>query len=275
LTLDPPLTSSFEFVAGVARAYAALVVAPHANRESGLGGKLFYTGDLDEAGRALVVAANIAGAATLVATADSNAQKQAVRDGVADFAVTTLDEALRILKNQLRKRETVAVCVALAPSEVEKEMNERGVAPDLLRRDLRHDLRISPIHQALLPEESEEAPTVPEDAPTEPDPGKTSALITWRVDSALPKDLARLDEIALSCLDPEEWKSRRWLRLSPRYLGRLAQGLRLLDADCEFSARFIDRVRQSVEQGEIAFAVEIVSYFRGRRDEFRFAPAKP
>jgi len=265
------LTSSFEFVAGVARAYAALVVAPHANRESGLGGKLFYTGDLDEAGRALVVAANIAGAATLVATADPNAQKQAVRDGVADFAVTTLDEALRILKNQLRKRETVAVCVALAPSEVKNEMNERGVAPDLLGRDLRIPL----LHQALLPEESEEAPTVPEDNPTEPDPGKTSALITWRVDSALPKDLARLDEIALSCLEPEEWKSRRWLRLSPRYLGRLAQGLRLLDADREFSARFIDRVRQSVEQGEIAFGIEIVSYFRGQRDEFRFAPAKP
>ena len=67
-------------------------------------------------GRALVVAANIAGAATLAATADRAAQKQALRDGVADFLVTSLDEALRILKNQLRKRETVAVCVALRPA---------------------------------------------------------------------------------------------------------------------------------------------------------------
>jgi urocanate hydratase len=271
LTLTPLSPTVFDFLTQVASSYARLLETPLAHPETGLGGNLFYVGELDAAGRALVVAANIAGAATLVATADPNAQKQAVRDGVADFAVTTLDEALRILKNQLRKRETVAVCVALAPSEVKNEMNERGVAPDLLGRDLRIPL----LHQALLPEESEEAPTVPEDNPTEPDPGKTSALITWRVDSALPKDLARLDEIALSCLEPEEWKSRRWLRLSPRYLGRLAQGLRLLDADREFSARFIDRVRQSVEQGEIAFGIEIVSYFRGQRDEFRFAPAKP
>ena len=85
----------------------------------------------------MVVAANIAGAATLVATADRAAQRQAIRDGVADFLVNSLDEALRILKNQLRKRETVAVCVGLAPEAVEREMKERGVAPDLLRADAR------------------------------------------------------------------------------------------------------------------------------------------
>ncbi len=84
------------------------------------------------------MAANIAGAASLVATADRAAQKQAIRDGVADFLVNSLDEALRILKNQLRKRETVAVCVGLAPEAVEREMQERGVLPDLLRRDVRH-----------------------------------------------------------------------------------------------------------------------------------------
>jgi urocanate hydratase len=255
----------------VALSYASLLETPLAHPETGLGGNLFYAGELEAAGRALVVAANIAGAATLVATADPAAQKQAVRDGVADFAVTTLDEALRILKNQLRKRETVAVCVALPLSEIDREINERGLAPDLLRRDL----RIPPLHQALLIQQNAEALIVPEDAPTEPDPSRTPALVTWRVGSALPKDLAKLDEIALTCLDPEEWKSHRWLRLSPRYLGRLAQGLRLLDADREFVARFIDRARQSVDLGEITFAIEIVSYFRGQRDVYRFSPTKP
>lgn len=242
--------------------YASLLGTPLARPETGLGGNLFYAGELDEKGRALVVAANIAGAATLVATADPAAQKQAVRNGVADFLVTTLDEALRILKNQLRKHETVAVCVALPLSEIDREMNERGVAPVLLRRDL----RIPPLHQALLLRESEE---------TEFDLSKIPALVTWRVDSALPKDLGKLDEIALDCLDGDAWAARRWLRLSPRYLGRLAQGLRLLDADPEFVARFFEQVRQRVESGEIAFAFEIFSYFRGIRDEFRFAPTKP
>jgi urocanate hydratase len=271
LALDPPSPAAFDFLVRVALSYAGLLETPHAHPETGLGGNLFYAGDLDDESRALVVAANIAGAATLVAAADSAAQKRAIHDGVADFVVTTLDEALRILKNQLRKRETVAVCVALPPSEVDREMNERGVAPDLLRREL----RIPPLHEALLLRQNAEALIVAEDDPTGPYPSRTPALVTWRVDSALPKDLAKLDEIALTCLDPEEWKSRRWLRLSPRYLGRLAQGLRLLDADLEFAARFIEQVKQCVGSSEIAVAVEICSYFRGQRDEFRFAPTKP
>jgi hypothetical protein len=271
LALEPPSPAAFEFVARVARAYAKLIESANADPESGLGGKLFYAGELDEEGRALVVAANIAGAATLAATDDRAAQKQALRDGVADFFVSSLDESLRILKNQLRKREPVSVCVALPPAPVECEMDERGLVPDLLRRNL----RIPPLHEALLLQQNTEEPTVAEDAPTELDPSRTPALVNWRVDSALPKDLAKLDEIALDCLDAHAWAARRWLRLSPRFLGRMAQGLRLLDTDREFAARFIEQVRQSVERGEIAVAVEVYSYFRGLRDEFRFAPTRP
>ena len=119
MALESPLPAVFEFVGRVARAYANLAQSALADPETGLNGKLFYAGELDEDGRALVVAANIAGTASLVATADRAAQKQAIRDGVADFLVNSLDEALRILKNQLRKRETVAVCLGLAPEAVE------------------------------------------------------------------------------------------------------------------------------------------------------------
>ena len=76
-----------------------------------------------------MVAGNIAGAASLAATADPVAQKQAIREGVVNFLVTSLDEALRILKNEIRKRETVAVCVAASPQAVAAEMLERGVLP--------------------------------------------------------------------------------------------------------------------------------------------------
>ncbi len=232
MTLDPP-SAAFSFLTRVALYYATLLDSPLAHPETGLGGKLFYAAPLDEEGRALLVAANIAGAATLAASADRDAQKQALRDGVADFVVTNLDEALRILKNQLRKHETVAVCIAQSPSEIEREMNQRGVAPDLLRSDL----SIPPSHNALTFHVSEE---------TEHDLSKIPAVVTWRVDSALPKDLALLDEIALTCLDPrldsDEWQSRRWLHLAPRYLGRLAQNLRLLDSNREFAASFIEEI---------------------------------
>lgn len=271
MALDPPSPSAPNFLAHVASAYAALIESPQTDRASGLGGKLFYAGELDEPGRALLVAANIAGAATLAATADRAAQKQALRDGVADFVVNNLDEALRILKNQLRKRETVAVLVALPPSNIEQEMNERGVQPDLLRGNV----PIAPLHPALTYEHNSQV-SIQSDATTELGPGKPPALVTWRVSSLLPKDLAALDEIALACLDPEDWKSRRWLRLAPRYLGRMAQGLRLLNSDREFSARFIDHIRQSANRGEIAFAFEVSVQTRGAvPDQFPFDPTKP
>jgi hypothetical protein len=261
LTPDPP-SAAFNFLTRVALSYATLLDTPLAHPETGLGGKLLYAAELDEEGRALLVAANIAGAATLAASADPDAQKLALREGIADFVVTNLDEALRILKNQLRKHETVAVCIAQSPSVIEREMNERGVAPDLLRRDLSIPLA----HNALAIHEGEE---------TELDLGKIPALVTWQVDSALPKDLALLDEIALACLDPNEWNSRRWLRLAPRYLGRLAHGLRLLETHREFNARFWEQVAERTDRNEIAFAFEIVSYFRGTHDIYRFAPTKP
>ncbi len=245
----------------VARTYGKLMQIAAADPEKGLGGKLFYAGELDPEGRALVVAANVAGAATLAATANREMQKQALRDGVADFLVTTLDEALRILKNELRKRGTVAVCVALAPDAVEREMQERGVAPDLVRGDV----SVAPGHVALATPVKDQA---------EPDLTAIPALVTWCVDSALPKELARLDEIAVQCLDANASAARRWLRLAPRYLGRMAQGLRLLDCDREFAARFVERVREHVERGEFAIGFEIRTHFRGLHDEYRFVPGE-
>ena len=97
----------------------------------------------------------------------------------------------------------------------------------------------------------------------ETDLSKIPAIVTWQTGSSLPKDLAVLDEIALACLDPNEWGSRRWLRLAPRYLGRLAHGLRLIESHREFAARLSERLNQSTDRGEIAFAFEVISYFRG------------
>ena len=239
---------STAFVFNVERAYGRLIETPRADRgptkEPCLGGKLLYAGELDEAGRVLVVAGNIAGAVSLAATGDQAGQKQAIRDGVVDFLVTSLDEALRILKNEIRKGETVAVCVGAVPRTVEQEMLERGVAPDLLR-----------------PEESW-------------DHGETesSAWLTWKVDASPAQWLPKLDAMALECLGPDARATRRWLRLAPRYLGRLAYGMRSLRADREFAASFIEEVRQWVARGVIEVPVEIQSNCHGACEEHRFVP---
>jgi urocanate hydratase len=262
VALTDPSPAVLDFGARVAEAYAKLLVCGNADRESGLGGKLFYAGELDGEGRALVVAANIAGAATLAASADRAAQKQAIRDGIADFLVTSLDEALRILKNQLRKRETVAVSVAMEPAAMEREMNERGVAPDLFRGEV----AVAALHEALLLEQGKI---------DEADLNGAPGLVVWRADSARHQDLALLDRIALTCLDANEWAARRWLRLAPRYLGRLAQGMRLLRTEHEFVARFSEQLKVRVECGEITFPYEIRAYIRGAEEKICFEPEKP
>jgi len=232
LALHASSSVAFEFLAQVEKSYSGLIGSTLADRDIGLGGKLLYAGKLDDDARALIVAANIAGATSLTASADPEVQKQALRDGTVDFLVGSLDEALRILKNQLRKREPVAVCVALAPEVIEQEMRERGVLPDLVETD--------------LPMKVEEA-----SAP------KETATVVWSVASAPAQWLPKLDATALDCLDPNAARARRWLRLAPRYLGRTAQSIRLLRCDSAFTTRFTERVRGQVERGEIGTAVEM------------------
>ena len=235
-----PLPEAFDFLLDVERFYARLM-AGCAAAETGLGGKLLYVGELDASARALLVAANTAGAASLTATADLAAQKQAMRDGVVDFLVTSLDEALRILKNEVRKHETVAVCVALAPDAVEREMQERGVLPDLTRSGLWQP--------------AEEAET----------------LLAWRVTKAPAMWLPYLDALASSCLDEA---AHRWLRQVPRYLGRLAPGLRVLRCETECASKFIALVEERVGCDEIAVGVEIWCVSQGETVAQSFQPPK-
>ena len=241
------------FAATVDWLYAGLIQDAKMNAASGLelglGGSLLYAGELEGAGSALVVAGNIAGAATLVASADAARQKQAIRDGVIDFLVTTLPEALRIFKNEIRKRETVAVCVTQAPDEVEREMVEIGVLPDLLPPGVLD----APAYKVFLDQGARQVNPVSAIG--------TYTVLTWRAAGEPARWLPRLDTIARNCLgstrSSDAWAAHRWLRLSPRYLGRMAQGVRLLRCDSQIAKGFLRQVREQVAQGGITVPVEV------------------
>ena len=98
MTLEPSDPSSLAAILQVERLYAGLIrnAGQQSDGEPTLGGQLLYAGELDAEARALTIAANIAGAATLAATADAGLQKQAIRDGVVDFLVTSLDEVVSV-----------------------------------------------------------------------------------------------------------------------------------------------------------------------------------
>ena len=240
--IDPSRYSAeYRFVLRVLSFYAQLI-PPDGEASAGphLGGSLLYAGELDEDGRALIVASNIAGAASLCATADEYAQKQAVRDGIVDFLVTSLDEAVRILKNEIRKRAPVAVCIGAPPEAIEPQMSERGIAPDILRPGAEDAGNIRP---------------TPADA----------ALVSWSVSSAAARWMPKLDAFALQCAGQLPESARRWLQMSPRYLGRLAQSIHLVLADRAFATRFMEGA-MALEDGGMPLKLQ-VSY-RGGCEEF-------
>lgn len=257
---DPISSTALDFTLRVERLYAGLIgfagsAEPSMAGEPSLGGKLIYAGDVEPNGRALLVAGNIAGAASLAATADQAAQKQSIRDGVADFLVNSLDEALRILKNEIRKREAVAVCIGGAPEAVEREMLERGVLPDLL----------APLSSSGSPAFGKGVKRIEPKAAA-----NGQVLVTWTVAAAPAQWLPKLDAIALDCLNKTDGAGHRWLRLAPRYLGRMAQGLRVLQFEPDVAREFVKRVQIAVECGEIKVEVRIA----WNRDEevFVFQP---
>jgi urocanate hydratase len=97
-----------------------------------LAGKLIVSGGMGGMGGAQPLAATMTGAAFLGIDVDAERIKKRLRTGYCDFMVTTLDEALRILKNAVRKKENVSVGLVGNCADVIPELAERGVLPDIL-----------------------------------------------------------------------------------------------------------------------------------------------
>ena len=71
-------------------------------------GKLVLVHGLDAEGRAMSVAASIAGAACFALESRLDVCRATLHAGACDFVVNSVDEALRILKNEIRKRKPVS-----------------------------------------------------------------------------------------------------------------------------------------------------------------------
>src|SRR3954454_15683639 len=97
-----------------------------------LSGKLIVSGGMGGMGGAQPLAATMTGAAFLGIDVDAERIKKRLKTGYCDFMVTTLDEALRILKNAIRKKENISVGLVGNCADVIPELAERGVRPDVL-----------------------------------------------------------------------------------------------------------------------------------------------
>jgi len=222
-----------EELASVYRLYASL--AAGLDPEFGLGGKLLYAGNLDASASRLLRAANVAGADSLTASADADTLRKATRDGVIDFMVNSLDEALRILKNEIRKRQTVAVGVNRAPDLIESEMLERGVLPDLLPPVSLNSGQFTELI-ALGSRRAQDRPLLP---------GRTFIAVASPTDSPLHR--RQFDALLLDFLAQDDHANCRWFRLSPRFMPSSGRNFRSFECDVDNFSRILDRTSEPLD----------------------------
>jgi urocanate hydratase len=97
-----------------------------------LAGKLIVSGGMGGMGGAQPLAATMTGACFLGIDVDAERIKKRLKTGYCDFMVNNLDEALRILKNAVRKKEAISVGLVGNCADVIPALAERGVLPDIL-----------------------------------------------------------------------------------------------------------------------------------------------
>jgi len=112
--------------------YETFASAARKHFHGDLAGRLVASGGMGGMGGAQPLAATLNGAASLGIDVDPERIKRRVKTGYCDVMVNDLDEALRILKNAVRKREATSVGLVGNCADVIPELARRGVVPDLL-----------------------------------------------------------------------------------------------------------------------------------------------
>jgi urocanate hydratase len=112
--------------------YEIFAAAGRKHFQSDLAGKLIASGGMGGRGGAQALAATLHGAAFLGIDVDGEHIKRRVKSGYCDVMVNDLDEALRILKNAVRKREATSVGLRGNCADVMPTLARRGIVPDVL-----------------------------------------------------------------------------------------------------------------------------------------------
>lgn len=212
--------------------YAALM-----ELSADVGGWLLLYAGLDRNGVAVAMASNVAGAASLGVEPNAERAKAALRSGVCDFVVNDLGEALRILKNEIRKRNGVSVVLEGDVDAALREMVERGVQPQVLAfpvpEMVERGARVFAEHisDGMIP-------------------------VSWSVECEPLRWLPVLDGLAVRALAAEDARMR-WLEASPRYLGRAFAAQRFVWMTEREADSFVAAVRKKVKSGEILAGVTV------------------
>lgn len=241
--------------------------------DGGLGGRLVVATGLGSVtagglgpGAEVALGATLAGAAFLCIESQAALVKQAMQAGCCDFMVNNLDEALRVLKNEVRKRRPVSVGLVGDAATVLAEMVERGVLPDVLTDTASTAAsptgatagvgRLQRLGSVVMDfgagSEGTAAPQVVNAAEML---AGWSSLMDFRAIGVQAPDaqtLKHLDALALEALPTEDRMRRRWLQQAPKYFRRSATHLRVM----WMKAVEVETLRRALGEGTAVRLVE-------------------
>ncbi|MEO6828443.1 MAG: hypothetical protein ABI164_01435 [Acidobacteriaceae bacterium] len=200
----------------VYRLYLKLQALAEKQFAGSLAGRLVLCMGFQLSGAELALATTIAGGVFLGIDPNPEALKAAVRNGSCDFMVNTLDEALRVLKNELRKHTPLAAGLLGNVDETLAAIVERGVQPDCIANTT--PIQHPPLE--MLAANGAQLFTIPE-------PAVAPHQVTWT--AANPQDMRRMDQIALDALAEEDQVRRRWLEQAPGNFHRQTPLQRVID----------------------------------------------
>ncbi len=116
----------------LAATYQTFALAAQNHFAGDLAGKLIVSGGMGRMGVVQPLAATMNGAAFLGIEIDGERIRRSIRSGYCDICVNSLDEAIRILKSAVRKKQGVSVGLVGNCAEIVPELARRGILPDLL-----------------------------------------------------------------------------------------------------------------------------------------------
>jgi urocanate hydratase len=183
--------------------------SPNSSMKS-LAGRLVVCVGFGLKGAELALATTIAGGAFLGIDPSSEHLKAAVRNGSCDFMVNTLDESLRVLKNELRRQKALSVGLLGDASTILPAMVDRGVQPDLIADTLPPDNETASIQRDALHQLIARGAVSVDTRSDKSFHSSEMVEVVWTASSLA--DLKRMDALALEQLPPDDIIRQRWLR---------------------------------------------------------------
>lgn len=214
------------FQASVLRAYTTLL-----QLRSDWGGAFVLSLGLSPAGTSLPIACNIAGAVSLSIDQNPDYIRSVVRSGAVDFVVNSLEEAVRAMKNEVRKHAPLSVALNADPLVTLQEILARGLVPQLFSSFLAPDAAVLAAAEKFRSLGAELVDFDDDPAQTSHSHFRQSSSIlasllasrSWTMRAfsfESTTELRQFDALALSMLPPEDHLRRRWIEAASRILKR-------------------------------------------------------